>query len=110
MKSNCLVAAATAAALMFAASTDVRAQERVESPRSTGSSVLAKVEGAVERGAKATARGVERGAKAAQHGIKVGLQAAARGDERGAKATARVADSVAKKVGASTGSDSDAGP
>jgi hypothetical protein len=60
--------------------------------------VVAKVEHAVERGAKAAASGIERGAKAAEHGIKVGIHAAARGVETGAKAVARVADSVADRV------------
>ena len=64
---------------------------------STGS-VLIKIEGAVERGAKAAASGIERGAKAAERGVKVGVRAAARGIETGAKAVARVADSVAEKV------------
>jgi formiminotetrahydrofolate cyclodeaminase len=61
-------------------------------------SVVAKVESAIERGAKAAASGIERGAKAAEHGIKVGIQAAARGIETGAKAVARVAETVAEKV------------
>ena len=61
-------------------------------------SVLTKIEGAVQRGAKAAASGIERGAKAAEHGVKVGVRAAARGIETGAKAVARVADSVAEKV------------
>lgn len=61
-------------------------------------SVVTRVERAVERGAKAAASGIERGAKAAEHGIKVGVHAAARGVETGAKAVARVADSVAEKV------------
>ena len=60
--------------------------------------VVARVERAVERGAKAAASGIERGAKVAEHGIKVGVHAAARGIETGAKAVARVADSVAEKV------------
>ena len=61
-------------------------------------SVLTKIEGAVQRGAKAAASGIERGARAAEHGVKVGVRAAARGIETGAKAVARVADSVAEKV------------
>lgn len=64
----------------------------------SSASVVAKVERAVERGAKAAASGIERGAKAAEHGIKVGVHAAARGVEAGAKAVARAADSVASKV------------
>ena len=60
--------------------------------------VVAKVEHAIERGAKAAASGIERGAKAAEHGVKVGVEAAARGLETGAKAVARVADSAAEKV------------
>ena len=60
--------------------------------------VVAKVENAVERGAKAAASGIERGAKAAEHGLKVGIHAAARGIETGAKAVARDADSVAERV------------
>ena len=61
-------------------------------------SVLTKIEGAVQRGAKAAASGIERGAKAAERGVKVGVRAAARGIETGAKAVARVADSVAEGV------------
>ncbi len=65
---------------------------------SQSTTVVARVESAVGRGAKAAASGVERGAKAVEHGIKVGIHAAARGIETGAKAVARVADSVAERV------------
>ena len=59
----------------------------------------------IERGVRAAASGVERGAKAAASGVERGVRAAASGVQRGAKATADAADTVAKKVGASSASE-----
>lgn len=86
------------ATLMLLSSAGVDANETAESATGTAPGVVVKVENAVERGAKAAARGVEHGAKAAARGIKHGAKAAARGIERGAKATGNAAHTVAKKV------------
>jgi hypothetical protein len=64
-------------------------------------SVVEKVESAVERGAKATARGIEHAARATANGVERGFRAAAGGVERGAKATANAVDHVAGKVAGS---------
>lgn len=90
-----LAAMATVAALALVGTAVAAPEPPVDGkPATTG----AKVEGALERGAKATADGIERGAKAAAHGVQVGVSAAARGIARGAEATARAADTVARKV------------
>ena len=75
-----------------------RAQDAPQAAPDNGSSVGARVHGAIVRGAQAAGRGIEKGARAAEHGVRVGVQAAARGIERGAQATARAAQNVAKKV------------
>lgn len=77
------------------------AHEAAESPAPADSSVVTKVENAVERGAKAAARGIERGAKATARGVKRGVNAAAHGVERGAKATDNAAHRVARKISGS---------
>ena len=84
--------------VLFSAAASAIANEAPPPATEPTGSVLTKIEGAVQRGAKAAASGIERGAKAAEHGVKVGVRAAARGIETGAKAVARVADSVAEKV------------
>ena len=86
-------------AFAFVGATAAASESTPEAPKGErAAAVVAKVESAIERGAKAAASGIERGAKAAEHGVKVGVEAAARGLETGAKAVARVADSVAEKV------------
>ncbi len=104
MKFSHIVAATAAAVLMAYPLIGAAANEAAESKGGTVSSVAAKVQTAVERGAKAAANGIERGAQAADHGIRVGMKAAARGIERGAEATTRAAKNVVKKVEGSPGS------
>lgn len=77
------------------------AHAATESPAPADSSVVTKVGNAVERGAKAAARGIERGAKATVRGVKRGVNAAAHGVERGAKATDNAAHRVARKISGS---------
>jgi len=89
------------AIFVFLGSVEVAANEAAESPAPAQSGVVAKVEKAVERGAKAAAKGVERGAKAAARGVKRGVNAAARGVEHGAKATDNAAHRVARKISGS---------
>ena len=78
------------AIFIFLGSVEVAANEAAESPAPAQSGVVAKVEKAVERGAKAAARGVKRG-----------VNAAARGVEHGAKATDNAAHRVARKISGS---------
>jgi len=61
-------------------------------------SVVTKVENAIERGAKAAASGVEHGVRVAASGVQRGVKAAAHGIEKGAEATASAASHVANKV------------
>ena len=95
MNPTCL--ATLAALALLATPATLCAQDQASGPATSG--VVTQVAGAIERGAKAAARGIERGASAAEHGIRVGLHATGRGIERGAQATARAADTVARKVG-----------
>ena len=98
MNSVCQRRAVVAACFLASVCATALANEAAAPAVEPAGSVLNKIEGAVERGARAAASGIERGAKAAEHGLKVGVRAAARGIETGAKAVARVADSVAEKV------------
>lgn len=85
------------------------ANEAAESHAPADSSVITKVENAVERGAKAAARGIERGAKATARGVKRGVNAAAHGVERGAKATDNAAHRVARKISGSPAPNASSG-
>ena len=89
------------ATLIMLSSAGANANGTAESATGTAPGVVVKVEKAIERGAKAAARGAEHGAKAAARGIKHGAKAAASGIERGAKATGSAAHTVAKKVSGS---------
>lgn len=115
MNSRLPAAAALAATLALLGVADARAEDCAQSATNTASGVVVKVEKAIERGAKAAARGVEHGVKAAAtgvergasataSGVQRGVKATANGIERGAKATGSAADSVAKKAGISPAS------
>lgn len=101
MKLNLHKAPLFLATLMMLCTAGADATETAESTTGTAPGVVVKVEKAVERGAKAAARGVERGAKAAGRGIEHGAKAVASGVERGAKATGNAAHTVTKKGGGS---------
>jgi len=104
-------------AVVFCCCTSANADESAQHAAGTSTPVVVKVERAIERGAKAAARGVkkgvtagahgvERGAHAAASGVERGVKAASKGVERGATATAHAARTVAKKVGTSPASSS----
>ncbi len=95
--------------LMLLGSAGVEAEESAKPATGTATSVVVKVEKAIEHGVKAGASGVERGAKAAVRGIEHGAKAAASGVERGAKATGNAAHTVAMKVGGSASPSSSPG-
>jgi len=90
------------AALIMLSSARADTGETADSASGTAPGVVVRVEKAIERGAKAAARGVERGVKAAANGIEHGAKAAASGVERGAKATGKTAHTAAEKVGGSS--------
>ncbi len=85
--------------LMLLSHATASPNEAAESSDNGGTSVVVKVENAVERGAKAAASGVEHGARAAASGVERGAKAAARGIERGAKAAAHGVEKGAKATG-----------
>jgi len=72
--------------------------ETAEPSNGDNTSVVTKVENAIERGAKAAASGVEHGVRVAASGVQRGVKAAAHGIEKGAEATASAASHVANKV------------
>lgn len=99
-------------AVAFCCCTSATANESAQPAAGASTPVVVKVEKAIERGAKAAAkgvkigvaageRGVERGAHAAAHGVERGMEATSKGIKRGATATAHAAKTVERKVGAS---------
>jgi len=109
MKLNLQKAPLLIATLMLLGSAVADANDTAESATGTAPGVVVKVEKAIERGAKAAARGVKRGAKATAHGIEHGAKAVAGGVERGAKATGNAAHAVERKVSGSPSPSSSAG-
>jgi len=104
-------------AVMFCGCASASADESTQPAAEAPPSVVVRVEKAIERGAKAAARGVKKGVTAGAHGVARGAHAAASGVERGAKAagrgiehgataTAHAAKTVASKVGTSAASSS----
>lgn len=74
-------------ALVLTSSSLLAASDSSDSASDSSPGVIVKVKKAIERGAKATARGIERGANATARGIK-----------RGANATRDAAHKVADKL------------
>ena len=87
--------------LMLLGSVAADAYATTEPASGTAPGVIARVEKAIVRGARAAANGVERGAKAAARGIERGAKATASGVKRGATATGNAADTVAQKLSGS---------
>jgi hypothetical protein len=75
------------AVLVLTSSSVLAASDSSDSASDSSPGVIVKVKNAIERGAKATARGIERGANATARGIK-----------RGANATRNAAHKVADKL------------
>ena len=98
MKLNPSLRVFAVAVLVLTSSSLLAAGEANESASDSSPDVLVKVKKAIERGAKATARGLERGANATARGIERGANATARGIKRGANATRDTAHKVAEKL------------